>query len=115
MESTKFSNKEVLAKGRYVAFPNGKGVEVRCDQGGVWITQVNHDRDVCLGTGETFTSDSSDMVLVYAFKRSVVLSTPVVGTSAAAVTSLRTRVQRAIHDTSALLRLAVGSARHYAF
>jgi hypothetical protein len=69
MKSTNTSNKDGLSKGRYMTFANGEGVEVRCEQGGVWVTQVNHDRDVCLSPGERFVSNSSDMILVYAFKR----------------------------------------------
>jgi Protein of unknown function (DUF2917) len=91
MDSTNMSSNEGLAKGRYMTFANGKGVEVRCEQGGVWVTQVNHVRDVCLGAGECFVSDSSDMVLVYAFKPSVVRSTAAAPTSPAARSTLRAR------------------------
>ena len=103
-----------LAKGRYVTFADGENVEVRCEQGGVWVTQANHHRDVCLSAGERFVSRSKDLVLVYAFRPSV-LSTTTVPVRPAAAVSWSARVVRTMRETGAVLRLAVSSARHYAF
>jgi hypothetical protein len=47
---------------------NGKGSEVLCLKGTVWITQENDRRDIILGAGQSFVLDHKGVAVVYALR-----------------------------------------------
>jgi Protein of unknown function (DUF2917) len=63
-----------LKTGRFVTFPDGHHVEIRCDAGGVWITQDNGVRDIHLAAGDRFVSNRAEALSVYAFQPTVLTS-----------------------------------------
>lgn len=60
-----------VAKGGLLSLGRGHPIEIGCDSGAVWITQDNDPRDVVLNAGETFVTDRSGTVLVYALQPAV--------------------------------------------
>jgi hypothetical protein len=47
---------------------NGKGSEVLCLKGTVWITQEKDPRDILLSSGQSFVLDHKGVAIVYALK-----------------------------------------------
>ncbi|HJZ42378.1 MAG TPA: DUF2917 domain-containing protein [Hyphomicrobiaceae bacterium] len=51
---------------------NGKGTEVLCLQGAVWITQEGDPRDIVLSPGQSFVVDRRGVAVVYALKEAAI-------------------------------------------
>ena len=51
---------------------NGKGNEVVCLEGVVWITQEGDRRDVILSPGQSFVLDRKGVAIVYALKQAAI-------------------------------------------
>jgi hypothetical protein len=47
---------------------NGRGTEVFCLKGTVWLTQEGDPRDVILGAGQSFVLDRKGVAVAYALK-----------------------------------------------
>jgi hypothetical protein len=45
---------------------DGRGLEIRCIRGNLWITQAGDGRDVILYAGESFTLDRRGLALITA-------------------------------------------------
>ena len=45
---------------------DGRGLEIRCIRGNLWITQAGDSRDVVLYAGESFTLDRRGLALITA-------------------------------------------------
>jgi hypothetical protein len=58
----------VLAKRSLHRIENGKGTEVFCLEGTVWITQEGDPRDIILGSAQAFALDRKGVAVVYALK-----------------------------------------------
>ena len=58
----------VLAKRTVHRIENGKGAEVFCLKGTVWLTQEGDPRDVILGAGQSFLLDRKGVAVAYALK-----------------------------------------------
>ena len=60
----------MLARRSVHRIENGKGAEVFCLSGTVWLTQEGDRRDVILGAGQSFLLDRQGVAIAYALKDS---------------------------------------------
>jgi Protein of unknown function (DUF2917) len=51
---------------------NGRGLQVTCVKGVVWITQEHDSRDIILSAGQSAVLDRRGLAVVYAFKDALV-------------------------------------------
>jgi len=51
---------------------NGRGTEVLCLEGAVWITQEGDPRDIILSPGQSFVLDRRGVAVVYALKEAAI-------------------------------------------
>jgi DUF2917 family protein len=51
---------------------NGKGTEVFCLEGPVWITQEDDPRDIVLSAGQSFVLDRKGVAVVFALKQAAI-------------------------------------------
>ena len=61
-----------LAKRSVHRIENGKGTEVFCLDGTVWLTQEGDPRDIILGAGQSFLLDRKGVAVVYALKAATI-------------------------------------------
>jgi hypothetical protein len=61
-----------LARSSVHRIENGKGSEVLCLKGTVWITQEGDPRDVILGSGQSFVLDRKGVAVAYALRDAAV-------------------------------------------
>jgi Protein of unknown function (DUF2917) len=57
-----------LARGSVHRIENGKGSEVFCLEGALWITQEGDPRDIALVAGRSFELDRKGVAVVYALR-----------------------------------------------
>jgi len=81
---------------------DGRGVEVHCRKGRIWITQTGDERDIELAAGETFTLDRDGLALVVA-----------IGQPAATeiVYPAETTIEAALHALKRARHILPGSGR----
>jgi len=51
---------------------NGKGMEVTCVKGVVWVTQEHDSRDIILAAGQSAVLDRRGLAVVFAFKDALI-------------------------------------------
>jgi hypothetical protein len=51
---------------------NGRGLQVTCVKGVVWVTQERDSRDIVLSAGQSAILDRSGLAVVYAFKAALI-------------------------------------------
>ena len=52
--------------GRAIRIEDGKGTEICCITGNIWITQAGDQRDIVLGPGDLFAIDRDGLTLLVA-------------------------------------------------
>ena len=62
----------VLAQRSVHRIENGKGTEVFCLKGTVWLTQEGDPRDIVLSPGQSFVLDRKGVAVVYALKEAAI-------------------------------------------
>ncbi|HJS37664.1 MAG TPA: DUF2917 domain-containing protein [Burkholderiales bacterium] len=56
-----------LARGQTLRVVDALGSTIRCDQGSVWITEENMNKDVVLEAGASYRLSRKGLALVHAF------------------------------------------------
>ena len=51
---------------------NGKGIQVTCVKGVVWVTQEHDSRDIILAAGQSIVLDRRGLAVVLAFKHALI-------------------------------------------
>jgi hypothetical protein len=70
---------------------NGRGLQVTCVKGVVWVTQERDSRDIVLSAGQSAVLDRRGLAVVYAFKDALVTVGAAMQLPAASHPAARTR------------------------
>lgn len=72
METVRDIRPIVLARRGVHRIEDGRGLQVTCFKGHVWITQQRDPRDIVLGAGQSFVLDRRGSAIVFALKDAVI-------------------------------------------
>ncbi|MBG9386924.1 DUF2917 domain-containing protein [Caenimonas aquaedulcis] len=72
MNATPATRHVPVARRGLLNIADAAGVQVRCEQGSVWLTLDNDPRDIVLEAGDAFHTDEHGLMLVYGLENSTV-------------------------------------------